>query len=152
ELAILDAYGKRFGAALSEVVRLLGPELYEPRARVRYSGAITSARGLKARLAAWMMRVYRFRQVKIKVGIAGYDDPSRLRNIRRIVGRGVDLRGDANEAYPAAEAVDRIRALEPFGISAVEQPVAHGEADALAEIRRQIKTPIMLDESLCGLR
>jgi muconate cycloisomerase len=40
--------------------------------------------------------------------------------------------------------------LEPFGISAVEQPVPHEEADRLADVRRKVRTPIMLDESLCG--
>lgn len=96
------------------------------------------------------MRCYRFRQVKVKVGIVGYDDPARLRVIRRILGGGADLRIDANEAWSPADAVERIRALEPFGISAVEQPVSHADADGLAELRRQVKTPIMLDESLCG--
>jgi muconate cycloisomerase len=33
----------------------------------------------------------------------------------------------------------------------VEQPVPHEQADRLGEIRKQVKTPIMLDESLCSL-
>src|SRR5262249_52198157 len=57
---------------------------------------------------------------------------------------------DANEAWPPDQAAGRIRELEPFGISAVEQPVAHDHVDALAEVRRQVRTPIMLDESLCS--
>ncbi len=149
ELAVLDAYGKHFGSPVSEVTRLLAPELHRPRQRIQYSGAITSARGWKIRLAAWIQRLYGFRQIKVKVGIEGYDDPARLRAVRGRVGR-IDLRVDANEAWPAAAAVERIRALEPFGISAVEQPVAHAEVNALADVRRQVKTPIMLDESLCG--
>jgi muconate cycloisomerase len=150
ELALLDAYGRRFGTGLAAVTSLLAPDLYEPRPWVRYSGAITSAQGWKVRLAAWRMWVYRFRHVKVKVGIAGMDDVARLRKIRRRVGARVDLRVDANEAWPAAEAVERIRALEPFRISAVEQPVPHAEVDALAEVRKQVPTPIMLDESLCS--
>ena len=115
ELAVLDAYGRRFGDPVSEATRLLAPELYEPRPEVRYSGAITSAKGFKLRLAAWAMRLYGFRQLKVKVGIAGQDDADRLRSIRKRVGAGMDLRIDANEAWPAAEAAERIRALEPFG-------------------------------------
>src|SRR5262249_9614492 len=42
ELALLDAYGRRFGEPLSAVTHLLAPELYQPRPWVRYSGAITS--------------------------------------------------------------------------------------------------------------
>lgn len=151
ELALLDAYGKRFGAPLSAATRLAAPDLFQPRGEVRYSGVITSARaGLKLRLAAWRLRVYGFRQIKVKVGITGYDDVHRLRVIRRRLGNA-DLRVDANEAWAPDEVVARIRALEPFGITAVEQPVPHVHADALASVRKQVRVPIMHDESLCGL-
>jgi muconate cycloisomerase len=151
ELAILDAFGTRFREPISTLTRLLAPELYQPRDRVRYSGAIMSARGLKLRLAAWSLRIYRFRQVKIKVGIAGHDDTARLKTARRILGSSRDIRVDANEAWRPEEVVDRIRALEPFGVSAVEQPVSHAQIEALAEVRKAVRAPIMLDESLCGM-
>jgi muconate cycloisomerase len=151
ELAVLDAYGRRFGAPVSDAARLLAPDLYGPQAHVRYSGAITSARGFKLRVAAWVMRLYGFRQLKVKVGIAGYDDADRLRSIRKRVGTAMDLRIDANEAWPAAGAAEKIRALEPYGISSVEQPSPHADLAALAEVRKQVRTPLMLDESLCGL-
>jgi muconate cycloisomerase len=57
---------------------------------------------------------------------------------------------DANEAWTPDEVLQRIRELEPFGISAVEQPVLHADAGALTEVRRQVRVPIMLDESLCS--
>jgi muconate cycloisomerase len=150
ELALLDAYGKSFQQPLSRVSQMLAPDLYQPRPCVRYSGAITSATGSKLLLAATAMRLYRFRQVKVKVGIAGQDDVARLRRIRRCVGRRIDLRVDANEAWSPAEAAGHINALEPFGITAVEQPVAHALVDFLADVRRQVRVPIMLDESLCS--
>src|SRR5439155_2300011 len=125
--------------------------LYSPQAWVRYSGAITWARGLKARLAGWVMRLYRFRDLKVKVGIAGHDDVARLRAIRRGAGKRMRLRIDANEAWSPGEAIQRIGALEPFGLEAVEQPVAHAHVAALAQVRRQVRVPLMLDESLCSL-
>jgi muconate cycloisomerase len=152
ELAILDAYGRRYGEPLSRVTQLLAGGLYRPRDWVRYSGAITSARaGFKIRLAAWRMWVFRFRQVKVKVGMEGHDDVYRLRMIRSRVGRTMDLRIDANEAWTPDEAVERIQELQPFGISAVEQPVPHADVEALAKIRERISVPIMHDESLCSL-
>ena len=152
EIALLDAYGRLFGEPLCNVAKYLAPDLFEFRDRVQYSGAITSARrGIKLRVAAWRMRIFGVSQVKVKVGMAGHDDPYRLKLIRRRVGRKMDLRVDANEAWSAAEAIDRIRELEPFGISAIEQPVAHVEVDRLADIRKQVGTAIMLDESLCGM-
>lgn len=152
ELAILDAYGRRFREPLSRITQLVAPDLHEPRDRVRYSGAILSARaGYKLFLACFRVWVYRFRQVKVKVGIAGYDDASRLQTIRRRLGAKVDLRVDANEAWSANDVIDRIRALEPAGITSVEQPVPHADVNVLRDVRAQVKTPIMLDESLCSL-
>ncbi|MFL5243963.1 MAG: mandelate racemase/muconate lactonizing enzyme family protein [Gemmataceae bacterium] len=150
ELAILDAFGRHYGEGLKEVTRLLAPELHRAVPEVRYSGVITSARGLKARLVAWGMRVYGFQQIKAKVGITGQDDSKRLRTIRSAVGPAMDLRIDANEAWNLEEAVHHIRALENFNITSVEQPMPHAELDKFAELRRQVKTPIMLDESLCS--
>jgi muconate cycloisomerase len=150
ELALLDAYGRHFREPVSAVTRLLAPELWQPQARVQYSGAITSARGWKLRPLALAYRFFGFCQMKVKVGIAGYDDVQRLRTIRRRMGDKVDLRIDANEAWSPADAVARIRELTPFRISSVEQPVPHAALDALADVRRQVDVPIMLDESLCS--
>jgi muconate cycloisomerase len=150
ELAILDAYGRHFGRSLSDVARLLAPEIYQPQSRVRYSGAITTARTIKTLTAAIVFRIYRFKQVKIKVGMEGYNDRHRLGMMRRWGGRKIDIRLDANEAWTPANVVERIRDLEPFGISAVEQPLPHADAAFLRDVRRQVRTPIMLDESLCG--
>jgi L-alanine-DL-glutamate epimerase-like enolase superfamily enzyme len=150
ELAILDAYGRHFGRSLSDVVQLLAPEICQPQTRVRYSGAITTARTTKTLTAAIIFRIYRFRQVKIKVGMEGYDDRRRLGMMRRWGGRKIDIRLDANEAWTPANVVERIRDLEPFGISAVEQPLPHAAAAVLRDVRRQVRTPIMLDESLCS--
>ncbi len=88
--------------------------------------------------------------MKIKVGVAGQDDPKRLETLRKILGRGMDIRLDANEAWKASEVLDRMAPLRPFDPSAIEQPVAHDEVDALAEIRPRLGVPVMLDESLCG--
>ena len=150
ELALLDAFGKHFKQPLSNVTRQLAPQLFEPKPRVQYSGVITSARGFKARTMGLMMRIYGFRQVKVKVGMEGYDDPERLRAIRSRIGAKMDIRLDANEAWSPQEAAQRIRALEPFNISSIEQPLHQSAASSLPELRREVRTPIMLDESLCS--
>src|SRR5262249_20149229 len=145
------AFGRHFGEPLSSVTRLLAPDLYQARPWVRYSGAIMSTRGgWKLRLTALRLWLYRFRQVKVKVGIEGQDDVRRLRAIRRRMGPRVDLRVDANEAWSPAEVVERIKELEPFGLSSVEQPVPHAQVNVLAEVRPQVRIPLMLDESLCS--
>jgi muconate cycloisomerase len=150
ELAVLDAFGRAFNAPLSRVTELIAPELYLLQDRVQYSGVIGDPRGWKKRLYPLVYRLAGFSQVKVKVGIAGRDDVARLRTMRRWLGRRMNLRIDANEAWSANEVVQRIRELEPFGITCVEQPVRHEEAACLGAVRKQISTPIALDESLCG--
>ncbi len=153
ELAILDAYGRQFGESAQravELARIEGLERsFEPHA-VRYSGAITAESSRGERVSAVKMRVYGFHQVKIKVGVRGQDDPVRLKWLRRILGRRMDIRLDANEAWSAGEVIDRVRPLLPFRPTALEQPVAHAEVDRLSELRPRLGVPVMLDESLCG--
>ncbi len=151
ELALLDAYGRMYGEPLMNVTRALAPELYEPRECVQYSGIILTAKGWKARLMALAYRWQGFRQIKVKVGILGLDDAKRLRVLRRMLGANREIRIDANEAWATSEVLERIQALEPFGIASVEQPVPHEDVAALIAVRQRTKVPIMLDESLCSM-
>jgi muconate cycloisomerase len=151
ELAYLDAFGRAFGEPLMNVTKMIAPDLYEPRDRVQYSGVITKAKGAKARVYPLIMRVVGFRDMKLKVGIPGYDDVKRTGVIRRWAGRKMDIRIDANEAWRPDEVAERVRELEPYRISSVEQPVRHEDVAALAAVRKQVSVPFMLDESLCGM-
>lgn len=151
ELAILDAYGRSFGENLTTVTELIAPDLYSFKPDVQYSGAITSSKGLKLRVLAVGYRLTGFRHLKVKVGIAGYDDGRRLRTIRRCVGRKMNIRIDANEAWSPDEFRRQIGLLSPTGITCIEQPVPHEQVAELAGIRKQTSIPIMLDESLCSM-
>ncbi|MDB5351043.1 MAG: enolase superfamily enzyme related to L-alanine-DL-glutamate epimerase [Planctomycetota bacterium] len=153
ELAILDAYGRASGRSLGEAIPILtepGLALHGRPQPVRYSGAITADSEKKERISAFKMWVYGFAQVKIKVGVAGQDDPARMGRLRKILGRRMDLRIDANEAWRAGELLDRVRPLKPYRPTALEQPVPHAEVRALTDLRPQLGIPVMLDESLCG--
>ncbi len=152
ELALLDAFGKHHRHPLSDVTKLLAhDDLFEPKAHVRYSGAITSSEGRKIRIAAWKMWVYNFKQLKVKVGISGQDDVDRLGAVRWRVGKRMDIRIDANEAWTPANVRAKILELKPFGITAVEQPLPHADAAVLREVRKDVGVPIMHDESLCSM-
>ncbi|MFI5458078.1 MAG: dipeptide epimerase [Isosphaerales bacterium] len=153
ELAILDAYGRRFGVSVGQAVELAKVDDLRrfPRpGRVRYSAAITAESARAERLSAWKIRIYGFHQVKVKVGTEGQDDRARLERLRRILGRRMDIRLDANEAWSAADLIDRVQPLRRFEPTALEQPVPHAEVEALAELRPRLGIPVMLDESLCG--
>ncbi len=153
EMALLDAYARREGKSVGEAVRMVeaSRDLLNPSAGpVRYSGAITAEDPKKEVVSAWKMWIYGFHQVKVKVGVAGQDDPARLAKLRRILGRRMDVRLDANEAWSAGEVVAKMAPLRAYHPTAIEQPVPHAEVDALAELRPKIGVPVMLDESLCG--
>ncbi len=153
ELALLDAYGRRFDRSIGQAVRIADiPGLNGP---TFPPGFVTVGRSWRNRrsmqqISAWKMWLYGFKQVKLKVGVLGQDDPARLARLRQILGRRIDLRLDANEAWHSGELVEQVRPLLRFGPSVLEQPVPHAEADSLTELRPKLGMPIMLDESLCG--
>ena len=153
ELALIDAFGRPFCESAGRAIRIASrePALLTPYpAWVRYSGAITAETPAKEIRSAGKMWLNNFRHVKLKVGVAGQDDAPRLARIRKILGRKIDVRLDANEAWSPAEVIGRVAALRPSNPSAIEQPVPHGEVDTLAEMRPHLGIPVMLDESLCG--
>lgn len=151
ELSVLDAACRRLGVPLSAVVETV-PETLPIRntvKRVRYSTVMTAESPRKQWQSAIKYRLYGFSQIKVKVGMAGSDDAATLRRVRRVMGKKVRLRIDANEAWSPAEVPRKLAELERFGIDSVEQPVPHREVNQLAEVRRQTPIPVMLDESLC---
>lgn len=152
ELAWLDAYGQHFKEPLSTVTKMIAPELYEPKSRIQYSIAITSATGGKLVGQALTYRLFGFKQCKVKVGIAGQDDVARLGLIRKWMGSGIHLRLDANEAWQVEEVAQRWKELSPFHIAWVEQPVLHEAIGELAKVRKNLDMKVMLDESLCGMQ
>lgn len=153
ELAILDAACRAERISLGDFIlqhpaaidfAMAGDEVF-------YSGAITSTSPRGQWLSALKMRMFAFRQVKVKVGAEGISDVNLLRRVRRIVGRKVDLRLDANEAWHCEDLASNIAPLNCFEPTSLEQPVPHSEVAGLKQVRSQISVPIMLDESLCCL-
>jgi muconate cycloisomerase len=152
ELAVLDAVSRAEGVPFSRVVDHV-PEAFPLRRSapsVRYSVAIMSVRPWKEAASSLAYRLYGFEQCKVKVGVAGQDEPASLRRIRRFAGPRMDLRVDANEGWSVEDVERRIAALQPFGITSVEQPVPHADVASLAPIRGRVGVPVMLDESLCS--
>lgn len=152
ELSLLDAFGRYFGEPVSAVTRLFEPakDIFQPRTFVYYSGGITSSSRRKERISAFKMRIYGFRDCKVKVGVDD-DEAERMAVIRHWLGRRAVIRIDANEAWSADETVRKVRSLEPYGIASVEQPVLHEEVESLKDVRQRINTPVMLDESLTSV-
>lgn len=153
ELSVLDAFGRHAGEPLHRVTgHVEGAETIARQSdQVRYSTTITADSPAAERRSAAKMRLYGFHQCKIKVGMPGVDDSPRLRRLRRWLGRRVDIRLDANEAWTPDQAADQIRRLQPIGATCIEQPIPHGDWQAMAALRQKVDTPIMLDESLTSM-
>lgn len=154
ELAMLDAVGRRLGEPLSRVTAQL-PEVAGLRSRsetVAYSGVITATSPFRERVSAWKMRLYGFRQIKVKVGAADQNDAATLGRVCRILRDGTDVRIDANEAWTCATLEAKVAPLLEWGLGSLEQPVPHAEVQGLAAWRGRLGIPLMLDESLCSFR
>ncbi len=85
-----------------------------------------------------------YQRIKIKIK-PGWD----LDIIRQVRERFPDilLMGDANSAYTLAD-VPLFQELDQFELMMLEQPLAHDDIFDHAELQKQIKTPICLDESI----
>ncbi|MFH1753045.1 MAG: enolase C-terminal domain-like protein [Candidatus Omnitrophota bacterium] len=143
ELAILDAYGRYFKSPISSVI---GMRL---RDEVRYTGVMQSDTLPDAIRKSLAFKAYDFKFVKIKVGSG--DDINRLRIARKILGKKTDMRVDANCAWTADEAIEKIGAMRRFNISAVEQPVKADDYAGLKKVSDSVPETISADESLCSI-
>ncbi len=110
ELALLDAVCRALNCSVGDTLRTVSGAagVAERQDRVRYSGVITSESPRRQWISAVKLRLYGFRQIKVKVGTAGVSDSDCLRRVRRVMGSAVDLRLDANEAWDCQEVAARM--------------------------------------------
>ncbi|MCG6919317.1 MAG: hypothetical protein LJE89_17445 [Deltaproteobacteria bacterium] len=140
ELAILDAAGKTLGKSVGE---LLGGGV-EP---LVYSAVMPMMSQPSFHRLLHLIRDLKMSFVKIKVG--NDRDLAVLSLAREILGHQVDLRVDANGAWSAEEAEQRLEAMMAYGISAVEQPVAKHDLAGLKRVADRLDITVVADESLC---
>ncbi|HYE82005.1 MAG TPA: dipeptide epimerase [Clostridia bacterium] len=89
-----------------------------------------------------------FKILKIKAGINPEKDIEAIRLIREAVGSSIRLRMDANQGWTISDAVMVMKAVEKFGVQAVEQPRPYWDIDGIAHIRSKVNTKVMVDESV----
>ena len=94
-----------------------------------------------------------FRCVKLKIGAIDFDQELDL--VKRIRDRfsfhEVELRLDANGAFPFDEALYKLELLSQYQIHSIEQPIRQGQWAYMAELCRESPLPIALDEELIGV-
>ena len=94
-----------------------------------------------------------FRCVKLKIGAIDFEQELDL--VKRIRERfsfhEVELRLDANGAFPYEEALYKLELLSQYAIHSIEQPIRRGQWSFMAELCRESPLPIALDEELIGV-
>ena len=93
-----------------------------------------------------------FRVIKIKVGALPLDEElAVLKDVRREY-RSLDLeiRLDANGAFPAGKALEVLRRFSEYHIHSIEQPIAPGQYETMARLIEDSPIPVALDEELIG--
>jgi L-alanine-DL-glutamate epimerase-like enolase superfamily enzyme len=94
-----------------------------------------------------------FRCVKLKIGAIDFEQELEL--VRRIRQRfsfhEVELRLDANGAFPYEEALYKLELLSQYAVHSIEQPIRKGQWAYMAELCRESPLPIALDEELIGV-
>src|SRR5437016_2440851 len=94
-------------------------------------------------------------RVPLSWSLAVADHDAEVEEARAKVARGhrifkiktVALRVDANQGWDRSTALKAIRALEPWSLDFVEQPVPRWDLEGMAEIAKRVSVPIMADES-----
>lgn len=85
-----------------------------------------------------------YKRIKIKIK-PGWDHDV-LAEVRNVF-PDILLMGDANSAYTLAD-IELFKRMEKFNLMMYEQPLHYEDIIDHAELQRQIKTPICLDESI----
>jgi L-alanine-DL-glutamate epimerase-like enolase superfamily enzyme len=138
EIAWLDLAGKLNGAP---AWRLLGADSAEP-----VACNATLVAGLPDAVARdaerWAGRG--FSTFKLKVGVAG--DVAQVRVVRDAVGSQARIRVDANGTWSPQQALERLGAMERFGLELAEQPAA--DLEDLRLVSQGTAIPIAADESV----
>ena len=154
EMALWDIIGKYLG---TPVYNLLGGRCYD-RIRVYVKRIELGARdpGIWAENAAqWARNGF----TALKIGIPAPDSLNReisaadLENtvaivsaVKEAVGKGVDLSVDLESKWSVASALRLIKALEPFNLMWIENPIprAEGFTNLIASLKSTMTTPLCL--------
>ena len=136
EMALYDLVGKRINVPL---YRMLGLTKYQT-PLTSFTIGIDDLDTIREKVKL----AHAYPILKVKVGVDR--DLEILQSVRDVTDKS--LRVDANGAWTAREAVERLRAMSRFGIELCEQPVAPGDVEGLRFVRERVDVPIFADESV----
>ena len=93
-----------------------------------------------------------FHCLKLKIGALDFEDEyeiiSRIRN--RYKAEDLEIRLDANGAFPPEDALEYLYRLSDLDIHSIEQPILPSQLDEMAALCETSPLPVALDEELIG--
>jgi O-succinylbenzoate synthase len=143
EMAVLDAELRAAGMPLPTFLGSVRPAVD---AGVSV-GIMDTVPELLDAVEAYLAEGYKRIKLKIEPGW----DLAPVRAVRERFGDDLLLQTDANTAYTLADARHLAR-LDPFDLLLIEQPLPEDDVRGHAELARQIRTPVCLDESITSAR
>lgn len=138
DLALLDAFGQRFGRSP------FGQQSMAP--DFHYSGVLSSGGGWKHAAQLLAYRLLGFRALKLKIDATTTE--ADIARVRRLAGPGIGLRVDVNMGWNVDQALERMPGFARYGIRSFEQPLAAGDLAGAARLVRETGLDVMADEDL----
>jgi o-succinylbenzoate synthase len=93
-----------------------------------------------------------FQCLKFKVGALDFEtEVNLLKMIRKQLDPDIEIRLDANGAFPESEALQKLEILSEYNIHSIEQPIKPGQWESMAFLCASSPIPIALDEELIGI-
>lgn len=94
-----------------------------------------------------------FRCIKLKIGAIDFEtEIDLLKFIRKeFTSEEIEIRVDANGAFKASEALEKLKRLSELELHSIEQPIKQGQPEEMAALCEQTPLPIALDEELIGV-
>jgi L-alanine-DL-glutamate epimerase-like enolase superfamily enzyme len=142
EMALWDAVGRREGRSIGE---LAGGHAVEELLAYGSSIGPTGVEESTRRCLELGLRA-----VKAKVGFGRDHDLTTVRSIRAVLGEGVQVFADANQAWDRVEAEYMLKALADLDVAWVEEPLAGDDPTALSELSIASGMSIATGENVYG--
>lgn len=150
ETALADLAARAAGLPLYEwLARQAGISPRAGSAEIAVNGLVDLVDPSMAAVAAVALVRDGFRTLKLKVGATPESSIATVAAVRAAVGPDVELRCDANRAWPLTEARAFLSRCAPYAVALCEEPLADPGPDyrSLAELRSSSPVPLAVDES-----